>query len=136
MRADSWRLTAMTDRISILTGISVVTRHFRTAQRGFKNMNNFRRATAFSMPQWVVKISFSLLSLTLLLAMGSLNVSAYQDAPAPPQAPPGGPAPPYTQGTPEQLQQLVAPIALYQDSLVEQILAASTFPEQVVEAER
>jgi len=46
------------------------------------------------------------------------------------------PAPPYTQQTPEQLQQLVAPIALYPDSLVAQILAASTFPEQVVEADR
>ena len=65
-------------------------------------------------------------------------MSAHQDAPAPPQAapPPSAPAPPYTQGTPEQLQQLVAPIALYPDSLVAQILAASTFPEQVVEADR
>jgi hypothetical protein len=34
------------------------------------------------------------------------------------------------------LQQLVAPIALYPDSLVAQVLAASTFPEQVVEADR
>ena len=34
------------------------------------------------------------------------------------------------------MQQLVAPIALYPDSLVAQILAASTFPEQVVEADR
>jgi hypothetical protein len=34
------------------------------------------------------------------------------------------------------LQRLVAPIALYPDSLVAQILAASTFPEQVVEADR
>jgi hypothetical protein len=34
------------------------------------------------------------------------------------------------------LQQLVAPIALYPDSLVAQILAASTFPEQIVEADR
>jgi len=42
----------------------------------------------------------------------------------------------YQQQTPEQLQQLVAPIALYPDSLVAQILAASTFPEQVVEADR
>jgi hypothetical protein len=31
---------------------------------------------------------------------------------------------------------LVAPIALYPDSLVAQVLAASTFPEQVVEADR
>jgi hypothetical protein len=38
--------------------------------------------------------------------------------------------------TPEELQQLVAPIALYPDSLVAQILAASTFPEQVVDADR
>src|SRR4029077_5072652 len=36
----------------------------------------------------------------------------------------------------EQLQRLVAPIALYPDSLVAQILAASTFPEEVVEADR
>jgi hypothetical protein len=64
-------------------------------------------------------------------------VPAHQDA-APPEQPPeqAAPAPPYTQETPEQLQQLVAPIALYPDSLVAQILAASTFPEQVVEAER
>ena len=38
--------------------------------------------------------------------------------------------------TPEQLQQLVAPIALYPDSLVAQILAASTYPTQIVEAGR
>ncbi|MCU1310470.1 MAG: hypothetical protein JWO20_1595 [Candidatus Angelobacter sp.] len=40
------------------------------------------------------------------------------------------------QETPEQLQQLVAPIALYPDALVAQILAASTYPAQVVEADR
>jgi len=38
--------------------------------------------------------------------------------------------------TPEQLQQLVAPIALYPDALVAQVLAASTFPDQMVEADR
>lgn len=37
---------------------------------------------------------------------------------------------------PEQLQQLVAPVALYPDSLVAQVLAASTYPTQVVEADR
>ena len=37
--------------------------------------------------------------------------------------------------TPEQLQ-LVAPIALYPDALVAQILAAATYPDQVVEADR
>jgi hypothetical protein len=34
------------------------------------------------------------------------------------------------------LDQLVAPIALYPDSLVAQVLAASTFPAQIVEADR
>src|SRR5258707_15631570 len=61
------------------------------------------------------------------------NVSAYQDAPAPAEGPQ---ASQYTQQTPENVQQLVAPIALYPDSLVAQILAASAFPEQVVEADR
>ena len=40
------------------------------------------------------------------------------------------------QKTPEQLEQMVAPIALYPDSLVAQILAAATYPDQVVEADR
>ena len=44
--------------------------------------------------------------------------------------------PPTTPLPPEQLQQLVAPIALYPDALVAQILAASTYPTQIVEAER
>lgn len=48
----------------------------------------------------------------------------------------GGQATPYAQQTTEQLQRLVAPIALYPDSLVAQILAAATFPEEVVEADR
>ncbi|HZP22052.1 MAG TPA: DUF3300 domain-containing protein, partial [Terriglobales bacterium] len=72
----------------------------------------------------------------------------YQQAPPPPnQAPPSDQAPPDqapadqapVQAPPmsaDQLQQLVAPIALYPDSLVAQILAASTYPTQVVEAER
>jgi uncharacterized membrane protein YgcG len=38
--------------------------------------------------------------------------------------------------TPEQLQQLVAPIALYPDALVAQVLASSTYPDQIVEADR
>jgi hypothetical protein len=56
-----------------------------------------------------------------------------QDAQAPPATLRG---PEYATKTPEELQQLVAPIALYPDSLVAQILSAATFPEQVVEADR
>ncbi|OLD08178.1 MAG: hypothetical protein AUI90_07715 [Deltaproteobacteria bacterium 13_1_40CM_3_69_14] len=40
------------------------------------------------------------------------------------------------QQSPEQLEQLVAPIALYPDALVAQILAASTYPTEIVEADR
>lgn len=96
------------------------------------------------MPRLGEQILASLLSLALLLVTWPQNLAAYQGTQAPPpseqatqQAPPSnGQAPPYVQQTPEQLQQLVAPIALYPDSLVAQILAASTFPEQVVEADR
>lgn len=56
-----------------------------------------------------------------------------QEAPPPPAAP-DQPQPSHL--TPEQLQQLVAPIALYPDALVAQILAASAYPTQIVEAER
>src|SRR5260370_29489532 len=38
--------------------------------------------------------------------------------------------------TPEQLRQLVAPIALYPDALVAQSLAAATYPTEIVEADR
>jgi hypothetical protein len=79
------------------------------------------------------QIVAGLLSCGLLLASWPENLSAYQDAPSPAQNAQGAP---YQQQTPEQLQQLVAPIALYPDSLVAQILAASAFPEQVVEADR
>jgi Protein of unknown function (DUF3300) len=77
----------------------------------------------------------SMLSFVLVFATLPLGLSAGQDPQAPPPAEQNAP-PPYAQQTPEQLQQLVAPIALYPDSLVAQILAASTFPEQVVEADR
>ena len=74
-----------------------------------------------------------MLLLAFLLATSPLPLPASQDAQSPPPAP-GQLA--HTPQNPEQLQQLVAPIALYPDSLVAQILAASTFPEQVVEADR
>lgn len=40
------------------------------------------------------------------------------------------------QQSPAELDQLVAPIALYPDELVAQVLAAATYPAEVVEAER
>jgi hypothetical protein len=90
-------------------------------------MNIFGHAGGLSVPRMGRRILAYLLPLVLLVAAGPRELLAQQDAPA---------AAPYTQQTPEQLQQLVAPIALYPDSLVAQILAASTFPEQIVLADR
>jgi len=62
------------------------------------------------------------------------NQDIYQDQAPPPPAGPNQRQ--YTQLPPEQLDKLVAPIALYPDSLVAQILAASAYPTQIVEADR
>jgi Protein of unknown function (DUF3300) len=54
------------------------------------------------------------------------NQQAYPDAAAPTRQPLDA----------GQLEQLVAPIALYPDALVAQVLAASTYPQQVADADR
>jgi len=54
--------------------------------------------------------------------------------PPPPANEEPGPAP--GAASAEELQELVSPIALYPDVLVAQILAGSTYPTQVVEADR
>jgi hypothetical protein len=46
------------------------------------------------------------------------------------------PSAPVEKQTPEELQQLVAPIALYPDALVSQILAGATYPTEIVQADR
>lgn len=86
-----------------------------------------------SRPRLGKRILISTASLVLSFTACPQRLLASQDAQIPGQS---AQASPYTEQTPEQLQQLVAPIALYPDSLVSQILAASTFPEQVVEADR
>jgi hypothetical protein len=99
----------------------------------FTNMITLGCAARFSLPRWGKQILVFILWFSLLFATWPRSLWAYQDAQA---AAPATPAPPHAQQTREQLQQLVAPIALYPDSLVSQILAASTYPEQVVEADR
>src|SRR5690349_7288940 len=46
------------------------------------------------------------------------------------------PSPAQAQFTQAQLEQLVAPIALYPDALLTQVLSASTYPIEVVQAQR
>ena len=74
------------------------------------------------------------ISILLVFAIGPRTATgmAYQSAGT---APTGNTASNYPgQGVPataEELQSLVAPIALYPDALVAQILTAATFPDQV-----
>jgi uncharacterized membrane protein YgcG len=100
------------------------------------NTSIFQRLNILSNPRRGKQILASVLAFALLLAMWPKTLSAGQDAQDQQATAQNQQAPPYTQQSPEQLQQLVAPIALYPDSLVAQILAASTFPAQVVEADR
>ncbi len=95
-------------------------------------MDIFERAAGSLRLRLGRRVLVSLLPLALLFVAWPQNLSARQDEQDPAQASQGQQ---YIQQTPEQLQQLVAPIALYPDSLVAQILAASTFPEHVVEAD-
>ena len=68
-----------------------------------------------------------------LFAMLSFGVKA-EDSPV--DSTVASKAPQITTYTPEQLDQMLAPIALYPDSLVAQILMAATYPQEVVEAAR
>jgi hypothetical protein len=72
-----------------------------------------------------------------LLSCALALTSAFAQAPPPPpgaaQAQPAASGLTYSQ---EQLDQMLAPIALYPDALVVQILMASTYPLEIVEAAR
>jgi hypothetical protein len=65
------------------------------------------------------------------LALGEESSLPPQD-----QAPPPGQDSSYEPFSPEQLDNLLSPIALYPDPLLAQTLVAATFPEQVEEAAR
>src|ERR1700677_3100687 len=68
----------------------------------------------------------------LILPMGSMLLA---QAPPPP-APPGPPPAQSQLMAPAQLENLVAPVALYPDPLLGQVLAASTYPLEVVQAQQ
>jgi hypothetical protein len=72
----------------------------------------------------------------LLLSWSLLLFSTGNGFGAEPRAIDSQPLPQAAQQSPEQLQQLVAPVALYPDALIAQILPAATYPEQIVDAGR
>ncbi|MBV8651747.1 MAG: DUF3300 domain-containing protein [Alphaproteobacteria bacterium] len=82
-----------------------------------------------------------------MLALALQNPgTVYGQAAPPPASPAAGAQPPPTQPAPaqpappafrtEELDQILAPIALYPDPLLAQILMASTYPLEIVQAER
>jgi hypothetical protein len=77
----------------------------------------------------------------ILLVFGSLVIGMMQGGcageAAVETAPVAEPSPvPVPRQSTQELEQLVAPVALYPDALVAQILAAATYPSQIVEADR
>lgn len=90
------------------------------------------------------KFSFTVtVGIVLVGAYGPVAVQAQQPPPeqAPPQLQPPAQEPPQQQPqqpalTQQQIQQLVAPIALYPDPLLAQVLTASTYPLEVTLASR
>src|SRR6185503_8017317 len=79
-------------------------------------------------------LSRSLTSATFRVLARLLVVVLLGPAPLWAQGPPGGQGPPAFK--PEELDQIAAPIALYPDPLVAQILMASTYPLEIVQAAR
>ena len=74
----------------------------------------------------LIRVMAGILALIVMPAVGHPQDTA-------PPAPPAQSAPVFA---PEQLDQLLAPIALYPDPLLAQILMASTYPLEVVKADR
>lgn len=84
------------------------------------------------------KVRLTAAAAVVALAFGGVS-GAQQTQPAPTAAPPGAAAvaPPGAKTfSQEQLDQLLAPIALYPDGLLAQLLMAATYPIEVVQAER
>jgi len=80
----------------------------------------------------VLRSSISGLCVLLLLLFPGGAILFAQDAAEPQQQ--GAPPPQAQLLSPDQLNNLVAPIALYPDNLLSQLLVASTYPLEVVEA--
>jgi hypothetical protein len=73
------------------------------------------------------------LSVGCIVLMAGMGAATFAQAPAPPPAQAQGQGQTFA---PQQLDNLVAPIALYPDPLLGQVLAASTYPVELVEAQQ
>jgi hypothetical protein len=86
---------------------------------------------------WRIAAIMGALVLACVVPMAPVYAQSEEPPPPPPGAPPSGQPPPgRTLYVPAQLDQMVAPIALYPDDLLGQILMAATYPLEVVQADR
>jgi hypothetical protein len=85
--------------------------------------------------QGLFRQGISILCIVLLLPTGAF-LAAQEPPPPPEQGPPPQveEQPPAQAMSPEQLDNLVAPVALYPDSLLSQVMVAATYPLEIVEA--
>ncbi|MGB6945163.1 MAG: DUF3300 domain-containing protein, partial [Bryobacteraceae bacterium] len=82
-----------------------------------------------------MKVGITILRQALSVFCAALLILYSGGAPLAAQQPPPQAAPPPLQPlSPDQLDNLVAPIALYPDGLLSQVLVASTYPLELVEA--
>ncbi len=89
----------------------------------------------------MIKWSFLLAVPLALIPVAPIGAIAQQPPPgpaqpSPAQPPPGQADPAAPEFTPQELEQILAPIALYPDDLLTQVLAASTYPLEIVMASR
>lgn len=95
--------------------------------------------TGASVIRAVAGITFLTLALDVCAQQAAGDQAAADQAAYDQAAPSQAPAPelsPVPAISPEQLDQLLAPIALYPDALLAQVLMASTYPLEIVEADR
>ena len=93
---------------------------------------------------WTVRLARLGAGLVMDAALAVAGAAAWAQAPppaqaqspAPSQAPPSAQAPGAPTFKAEEIEALVAPIALYPDSLLSQVLMASTYPLEIVQAAR
>src|SRR5271156_480022 len=95
---------------------------------------DIRRAVS-SMPDWKQSLSI-LLSVSITVSGIGLD-GCKKEQPATQQAQAQqAPVATYATPTPDQLYQLVAPIALFPDNLVALVLAGSTYPDEISAAQQ
>jgi hypothetical protein len=81
-----------------------------------------------------MKTRFVSVICSLMLIPSGVQLFAQDQAPPPPDQQASQPQQQQQSFPPEQLDSLVAPIALYPDSLLSQVLVAATYPLEIVEA--